>query len=679
EDSVVTVGIAGPFGLRTAMVLQWTYGRYIVHPIFDAMIRSMRVGERAIFTPLPGADSAYVSDERLSVSCDPGPQALASGVTMEEAILKWVLGAPDVTPVPSLTAFDCRVCEMVLVTVNRDEQGDTSVEAVLSRSRMRKDIGNRLLAVGALQEARSEYMSALDGLKMLHKAPHEKPSKEQEALELAVNLNLSLVCLKQGDHPEAQRFAMRAKELDPDNMKARYRLALALIEQRKEEDRAVHILETVSCPVDCYYGMYCNQYLIVLGLLILGCDSRIHSGRRALHSIPLQASSIHGLRRSSACGLTSLLQLHRQAQLESIMTEIPLYNLHDTQYVGPIGVGTSSNDDRNSPQQTVNVVFDTGSTNIWVQSDLCESPACVSLHKYSEAESRTFVEPHRRNRYLDILFGTGELKGLMASDTISVGPYKVSNQSFAMIQEEIGKIFQQIPFEGILGLAFPKMAANGQLPFFDNVMRHYALGGRNEFSFYFQPSPGKGSMILFGGVDTRLYDGPIRMFPVVQEYYWAIQLVDFKIGEESFASMPAGTRRLRQWVPPRVSKLIFDTGTTYFAAPSFLFTRISRRLPPAPCATVAMESRKYPDIHYLLKDENAVIFDLAVPAKEYMLDAGEGQCVLAFMPMDVPGRYGPALILGEVFMRRWLTTYDRGDGSPGGAYVGLARAKHIPS
>ncbi|KAF4722016.1 hypothetical protein FOZ62_029886, partial [Perkinsus olseni] len=426
--------------------------------------------------PLPGVDIAYLCDERLSVNCDLGPQALASGVTMEEAISNYSSSrAPDVTSVPSLTVFDCPICEMVLVTVSSDELGDTSVEAVLSRSRLRKDIGNRLLAVGALQEARSEYMSALDGLKMLYKAPHEKPSKDQEALELAANLNLSLVCLKQGDHPEAQRFAMRAKELDPDNIKARYRLALALIEQRKEEDRAVNILEGIleRCPE-------------ARGLL-----SRVR--------VELQADR----RRSSTSGLASLLQLHRQAQLEPITTGIPLYNLHDTQYVGPLGVGTSSNEDANSPQQTVNVVFDTGSTNIWVQSDLCESPACVSLHKYSEAKSRTFVEPHRRNRYLDILFGTGELRGLMALDTISVGPYKVSNQSFAMIQKEIGKIFQQIPFEGILGLAFPKMAANGQLPFFDNVMRQDALGGRNEFSFYFQPSPGKGSMILFGGVDTR--------------------------------------------------------------------------------------------------------------------------------------------------------------------------------
>ncbi|KAF4656137.1 hypothetical protein FOL47_009126 [Perkinsus chesapeaki] len=375
--------------------------------------------------------------------------------------------------------------------------------------------------------------------------------------------------------------------------------------------------------------------------------------------------------------LSSLLQLHRLAQTETVMTEIPLANLRDTQYVGPIGVGTS---DDEGPEETVNVVFDTGSTNIWIQSELCKSPACINLHRFNELKSKTFIKS-KRSRYLDILFGTGELRGLIGEDTVSVGPYKVRNQSFAMIKQEIGKIFKQIPFEGILGLAFPKMAANGQLPFFDNVMRQNALGGQNEFSFYFQPSPGKGSVILFGGVDNRLYDGPIRMFPVVQEYYWAIEVVDFRIGEESFISIPSFSARTRGYRqrPSSVNKVIFDTGTTYFAAPSALLTQISRRLPPAPCVAVAAQPWQYPEIHYLLKDENGGLFDVAVPATEYMLDAGAGQCVLAFMPIDVPGKYGPAFILGEVFMRHWFTTYDRGDGTPGSAFVGLARARHDSS
>ena len=39
--------------------------------------------------------------------------------------------------------------------------------------------------------------------------------------------------------------------------------------------------------------------------------------------------------------------------------------------------------------------------------------------------------------------------------------YVVKNQTFALIEEEVGQVFEEIPFEGILGLAFPSMSAHG--------------------------------------------------------------------------------------------------------------------------------------------------------------------------------------------------------------------------
>lgn len=39
---------------------------------------------------------------------------------------------------------------------------------------------------------------------------------------MQVVLNLALLCLKQADYSEGQLFATRAREIDPDNIKARF-------------------------------------------------------------------------------------------------------------------------------------------------------------------------------------------------------------------------------------------------------------------------------------------------------------------------------------------------------------------------------------------------------------------------------------------------------------------------
>jgi len=425
--------------------------------------------------------------------------------------------------------------------------------------------------------------------------------------------------------------------------------------------------------------------MILILLISLAAGLKTHPGNTPIHTVVLKQVSPkawRALRRHAASSFTELSHtlvseeayrtlVEHQAQVKRGHTYtvapdgiIPLINLRDSQYVGPIGVGTLAD---GSPQSQINVVFDTGSTNLWISSSLCKREVCRERNKFNPSKSVSFVSKDSPN--LDITFGTGELKGPQGDDAFSVGPYRVVNQTFALIEDEIGSIFSQIPFEGILGLAFPSMAAEGHMPFFDNVMRQDVLKGRNEFSFYFTKLPTQASAVFFGGVDDRFYEGPIHMFPVTQTHYWSLTLKDFLIGNDSYATVPeesyynAGVK---------VSKLIADTGTTYFTAPPGIADKILNVLKSTECSQID----NYPNLTYKLVDQFGADFDLVVPPSVYMVGTGSTFCEPAFMEIPVPSAYGPAFLLGEVFMRHWHTTFDRGDGSPGSAFIGFAPAKH---
>jgi len=211
-------------------------------------------------------------------------------------------------------------------------------------------------------------------------------------------------------------------------------------------------------------------------------------------------------------------------------------------------------------------------------------------------------------------------------------------------------------------------------PFFERVIDQKLLK-HNEFAFYLNADGGRQSAILWGGVDKSLYDGPIHMFPVVQPHYWSLDLVDFKIGNVSIAG--TGNKR--------VKRLIVDSGTTYFTAPSYHYRMVSKRLAPTSCSFVEQNADSYPPLTFVLRDVHGHDFNLEVTQETYMLgdavgasslgEAGSGYCRPAFMLLDVAEEFGPAMILGEVFMRAFFTVFSRGNGDPSQAKVGFARAK----
>merc|ERR550537_1999763 len=117
-------------------------------------------------------------------------------------------------------------------------------------------------------------------------------------------------------------------------------------------------------------------------------------------------------------------------------------------------------------------------------STLCKRGPCTQpgRARYNPKQSSTYKEPDDP-RNLDIKFGTAELSGPQGVDDFRIGPFVVKQQTFALIQEEHGTTFRDLPLEGIVGLGFPSMSANKVTPFFDNVINQKVLS-KNMFAFY---------------------------------------------------------------------------------------------------------------------------------------------------------------------------------------------------
>lgn len=86
------------------------------------------------------------------------------------------------------------------------------------------------------------------------------------------------------------------------------------------------------------------------------------------------------------------------------------------------------------------------------------------------------------------------------------------------VVSEEGNVFDNCLFDGIVGLAYPEMAAIGKSPLFDNIKAQNQLES-NTFSFYLDH---KKPQIVFGDIDFEMFEGPLtwHSVPACNQYYW---------------------------------------------------------------------------------------------------------------------------------------------------------------
>jgi len=105
---------------------------------------------------------------------------------------------------------------------------------------------------------------------------------------------------------------------------------------------------------------------------------------------------------------------------------IPISTMEDAQYYGPVQVGT--------PGQTFQVIFDTGSSNLWIPAANCSS---CGLHTKFNAGASTSYQADGRPFYIQ--YGSGPVSGYLGEDVVTMAGLEVQNITFAEITDPSGE------------------------------------------------------------------------------------------------------------------------------------------------------------------------------------------------------------------------------------------------
>jgi hypothetical protein len=335
-------------------------------------------------------------------------------------------------------------------------------------------------------------------------------------------------------------------------------------------------------------------------------------------------------------------------RFQTLTTSIPLRNFMTVMYTGKIFIG--------NPPQPFDVVFDTGSADMWVFSKTASQKP--SYFKYFDSAGSSSFQKIVDSSFA-VEYGLGKVSGFVSQDIVQIGGMNFTTQQFGEVVQWTRNFENpDEPMDGIVGLAFKEAAFYKTNTLMDNLYRSNVIQSRI-FSFVLDKSLyGDRSLLLIGEPDKDLYEGEIHYTSLVKnnQGMWFIPLEDITVSSLSTS-----------YCEKRACVALVDTGSSFIGIPKSIFNDFAKRITSArsDCQIKNSElecssgsTQGLPDLSFKFSGNY-----FRLTPSDYMISNHIG-----VMSIDVKENL---FIIGDTFIKSYYTVFDQEN-----RRVGFAKAKN---